>query len=274
MKNIYNILLIFLLIQCGEKQNSNEKNASIIQPEFVSELKEQTQNIEQEENLKKYNPLISNFPNLDPSHISRRLEEQKEFEEISNLNIPFDSLSEKGKEMMSNELYYMAGPFNTAEIGCSWYCGAPTPKISATSILDSNKLTNYEPNNLHDFDLQTAWVENKKGYGIGEIISLEFDMDTGLKITEIIIFNGYSKNLKSWNDNSRVKAFKLKINNEIIGRLNLVDTYEEQIFKIGTHSPNSNNKLKIDLEILEVFKGEKYEDVAISEINFDGIGDH
>lgn len=65
--------------------------------------------------------------------------------------------------------------------------------------------------------------------------------------------------------------------------LNLADSRQEQFFKfepLGYGDREDWNKLQnkpwwaIKFEILEVYKGEKYDDTAITEIYFDGIDVH
>jgi hypothetical protein len=183
-------------------------------------------------------------------------------------------LTDEQRILFENELLYETGPYFTGELGCSWYCAAGPSKITSTSQLNSSKTNNYKPENIHDFDLRTAWVEGKSNYGVGEEIIIEFKLFPNLKVTHIDIFNGYSKNEKTWKENSRVKVFSLFVNNALLGHLNLEDTYKKQRFDIGSLGGDKDGKLILTLQIIEIYKGEKYMDTAISEINFDGTGDH
>lgn len=166
--------------------------------------------------------------------------------------------------------------------GCSWYCGGGPREVSASSRLDSSTNINYEPENAHDLNYKTAWVEGIEGYGIGEYLEYTFDARSP-RITNIIVCNGYVKSAKAWKENSRVKKLKLHFNNTPIAILNLEDSRSSQSFSIDTiGSPDrsqafgSENKpdWKLKFEILEVYKGDKYDDVVISEIYFDGIDVH
>ena len=95
---------------------------------------------------------------------------------------------------------------------CSWYCGGGQDTNSASSSLMSAHGINYSPNNIHDLDFQTAWIEGVPGYGIGESITYHFPPQNP-RITEIIVVNGYVKSEQAWNDNSRVKKLKMYIGN-------------------------------------------------------------
>lgn len=155
--------------------------------------------------------------------------------------------------------------------GCSWYCGGGPYKITASSVLNQSK--KYEADNIHDFNILTPWVPETKS-GIGATINFYFKAKSP-RITDIIIYNGYIKTQKLWEQNARVKKLKLKINNKPVAILDLVDTTAPQFFKINPTSSNIEGQdLILTFEILEVYKGSVYEDVVISEINFDGIDVH
>ncbi len=175
------------------------------------------------------------------------------------------------------ERYYDENIYETQDAGCSWYCAGGPYKITASSYLkSSSNTTNYKPDNIHDFSYETVWSEGVKGYGIGEYLEYYFKSHPTLQVTEIRIANGYVKNDNLWFANSRVKKIKLYYNNVPYAILELNDTKALQIFKlrkpIGITEGTQDWKLKF--EILEVYKGDKHDDVVISEIFFDGIGDH
>ena len=227
--------------------------------------------------VKNFEPnTILNFPNLNPDSIALIQKRVKEFHELINKDFEYDELTSYQKKLFQDELLLSEGPFYTGPYGCSWYCAAWPENISSTTELDSNQVANYQAANLHDFDLQTAWVEGKQGYGIDEEIDFEFQFgnNSPLELTKLVIYNGYSKNLSTWNANSRVKSLQLKINDQIIGNLNLMDTHYGQVFEIGNFKGDENGKLLVNLKISKIYRGDKYSDTAISEINFDGIGDH
>lgn len=153
--------------------------------------------------------------------------------------------------------------------GCSWYCGGGPYKITAT-----DSLKKYGPDNIHDFNLLTAWVpETDKGV-IGSKINFFFE-PKGPRVTNIIIYNGYHKNHKLWKKNARAKKLKLYINNKPVAILKLSDVMGGQSFKIKpVKSDIAGKDLVITLEVMEVYKGTTYDDLAISEINFDGLDVH
>ena len=103
------------------------------------------------------------------------------------------------------------------------------------------------------------------------------------RINEIIVVNGYVKNKTAWENNSRVKKLKVYIDDKPYAILNLKDIIGSQSYKvepIGNSDRKDWNVLKtkpdwtLKFEILDVYKGLKYDDVVISEIYFDGLDVH
>ncbi len=173
------------------------------------------------------------------------------------------------------------GYYDVLGPGCSWYCGGGEDTQTALSELKSQGQSNYAAGNAHDLSYKTAWVEGEPGYGIGESLTYHFPPQTP-RITKIIVVNGYVKSPKAWSENSRVKKLKLYINDKPFAMLNLQDTRAEQIFSfdpIGNANREdkalrSMPKWTMKFEIMDVYKGEKYDDTAITEIYFDGIDVH
>ncbi|RKF04001.1 hypothetical protein C8N26_1633 [Tenacibaculum lutimaris] len=164
--------------------------------------------------------------------------------------------------------------------GCSWYCGGSVKSIKASSELKENKGINYSPKNAHDFDKNTAWVEGKSDYGIGEFIEYTFDFSEikeyngSLGINRILLANGYKKNKLTWQNNSRVKQLKVYLNDKPYAILNLLDTFEIQTINIGEIKFPTNKVTKLKFEITQVYKGIKFKDTAISLLMFEGVGVH
>ena len=200
---------------------------------------------------------------------------QKALEQYAKINsdeISYGTLSEKDR-IMIDSLEKLAGPL-TQGPGCSWYCGGGPYKVTASTYLkDQGKIT-FIPDNIHDFNLFSAWVSDYSNRAIEKKINFYFE-PFAPRVNEIIIWNGYIKNSELWMANSRVAKFKLLINGKPTAILELKDVNNSQSFKIEpVQSTDSTKDLILTLEILEIYKGSKYEDVAVSEINFDGLDVH
>ena len=231
--------LLFLALLCGGTAQSQIKNfypKKVVKPDLSAKREKEINR--QNELLQKKIPTAS---------------EQKE------LNM----LLEKYGEVVENAWDIIDG-------GCSWYCGGGNYKIKASSSLGDS----YKAEFANDLSYKTAWVEGKKDEGTGEYLEYYFKNDSP-RITEIIISNGYMKSEETWKNNNRVKKLKLYVNGVPLGVLNLKDSRTDQYFEVGTLGHNKNGTdLILKFEILEVYKGSKYNDTAITEIYFDGIDVH
>lgn len=143
-------------------------------------------------------------------------------------------------------------------------CAIEFSVTKASSELSPQGKKNYAAQNLSDEDPTTAWVpDNKKG-GIDEYFEIS---SNGLNR----IYNGYQANPKLWDENSRVKKFKVYKDNKPLCYLVLKDEMGRQYFELPDHTGYSDEPQNIyRFEIVEVYKGEKYKDVAISEIEWSG----
>lgn len=182
-------------------------------------------------------------------------------------------LTERQIEIWENEEEYSKEDhLDVSTWGCSWYCGGGPDSIFASSTLSPNKNLDYKADNVHEGSLRTAWVEGVSGYGIGESITFRFAKQSP-PVTTVEIYNGYMKSDKVWQENSRIKQFKVYVNNKPYALLNLKDIKSKQFFAIDTLQ-GIDSDLYLKFEITDVYKGDKYDDVAISEIEFDGTGVH
>ncbi len=188
----------------------------------------------------------------------------------------YDDLTQEEKNALSKVDETTVSYWDIIGGGCSWYCGGGPKEITASSFLKSQGENNYEPQNAHDLNFKNVWVEGVDGYGIGEYLLYTFSASSP-RITEINVVNGYVKSQIAWENNSRVKKLKMYIDEKPFVILNLQDIRGIQSFKfepIGRDVPKDQIDWTMKFEIIEVYKGKKYDDVVISEIFFDGIDVH
>lgn len=193
------------------------------------------------------------------------------YAKVSSGDLDYEKLNAKHKALIDS-LEAGSGPMT--DMGCSWYCGGQMYKVTSDTYLKAQGNIDYKPANVHDFDLLTAWVPDTAKGPIGKAISFHFK-PLSPRVNEIIIYNGYVKNYDLFKANSRVKKFKLSINGVVQAMLDVADTTGRQSFTIDPIRSNNKQKdLVLTLEIVEIYKGEKYKDVAVSEINFSGLDVH
>lgn len=138
-------------------------------------------------------------------------------------------------------------------------CAQGVVPAHCSSDLKSKGHYTYTIKNLSDDNPMTAWVEGKLGYGIGEWFEVK-------AITVNTIYNGYQSSIKNWKENSRVKRFKVYYNGEPLCFLDLTDEMGAQHFELP-HRVNWEHKSNFKFEIVEVYKGEKWDDVCISHVD-------
>ncbi|TAD92078.1 MAG: hypothetical protein EAY75_03350 [Bacteroidetes bacterium] len=203
------------------------------------------------------------------------------YQRVSNQD-DYENLSDANKKRYNDWVSSTSSYWDVFAGGCTWYCGGGLDTISASSALQAYRGINYLPKNIHDRNYKTAWIEGAPGYGIGEYITYHFPPHNP-RITEIKIVNGYVKSPLAWRNNSRVKKLKMYVDGKPFAILNLADSRQEQYFKfepIGYGDREDLEQLRanpwwsIRFEILAVYKGNKYDDTAITEIYFDGIDVH
>ena len=138
-------------------------------------------------------------------------------------------------------------------------CGESVSAIRASSTLAPSGNTKYNVTNLTDDDPMTAWVEGVKGYGIGEWFEVKAQQINGM-------YNGYQSSPQNWLNNSRVKKFKVYKNNKPLCFLILTDEMDRQYFELPDNNFLNDTTFIFKFEIVEVYKGLKWDDVCISHI--------
>ena len=142
--------------------------------------------------------------------------------------------------------------------------------ISATSEYRERNII-YSANNLLNYKNLQSWVEAAKGSGIGEKLFLEYNTKTGgvdpsvipkWKIDGIAISNGFVdyKRPFLYEYNNRIK--KIRIHFNAFG--DFLDINLEDIPQIQFFDFSGRKSEKIQIEILEVYNGSRYDDTCIN----------
>ena len=135
--------------------------------------------------------------------------------------------------------------------------------IYASSTLESQYGNDYEPLNVVDDDVATAWVEGAAGSGEGQWI--EFDALEQQNISGMRIVNGYCKDKDTYVKNSRVKELKVIFGDGSVENIVLDDEYGlYQDFEFGRTVKTAS----VELRIVSVYNGTEYDDTCISEVEF------
>lgn len=171
--------------------------------------------------------------------------------------------------------------------GCSSWCGTMyfEQEATATSELASAN-GRYSAENVLEQSRMSAWAEGVDGHGIGESITYrqahagslnhkwealgpeyrEPVVDGFMRYTEICIVNGYAKDVKTWEENGRIKTLLMYVEDNLYARLELEDTILPQYFALPEDDIKVLNGgvLEVRFEIAEVYPGTVYEDTCLT----------
>ena len=132
----------------------------------------------------------------------------------------------------------------------------------ASSVYSGDNLGDHTPEKLYDGKLNTNWTEDASGKGIGEYVILYFDDVYAVRKMHIYIGSHYSKNV--YEQNCRPRTIQVTFSDGSTERIQLKDTYDEQIVVFDQYHYTDSVKLTIE----EVYTGTKYQDTVIAELDF------
>lgn len=140
------------------------------------------------------------------------------------------------------------------------FFGLARGRVCSSSILVAQSGNSYVNANLFDELSNTAWVEGKRGDGIGEYLTIEFNHPQSVSSIELI--NGYIKNNSVFKKNNRVRHLKITASNGKNLNVALKDIQNWQSISL-----DGFDKVEwIQLQIESVFHGTKYQDTALTEL--------
>ncbi len=159
---------------------------------------------------------------------------------------------------------------------CSWYCGAPTITVSASSFLSERSGLKHPASQAHDRKMGKVWSEGVKGTGIGESLTFTFKTTmkdtTDLGVTSCAIGIGHQGSEKLFRENARPKVLELSMDGKPRMLLQLKDAMGLQEFDVPKLALERPSEHTIGLKVVDVFPGTKFEDTCIAEVYFQGTG--
>ena len=158
------------------------------------------------------------------------------------------------------------------------------PAIRADTELTEGK-TLYAASNMSDYNCDTAWVEGKSDFGKGQRIKISVKG----WITQVLLVNGFRKTEKTFYENNRIKRIALYVDGKKLGEMEFPDRKycrvdmtnildEGELLNLGNFFTDENlgktlqsgrtfaPESDIEIEILDVYRGTKYNDTCVSDI--------
>ena len=132
--------------------------------------------------------------------------------------------------------------------------------------LENQAGNNYNPKNMVDGDIKTAWA---LPYHSGEVI-LQFNLKKqATSVSRLLIYNGYGKNKKKYLQNSRAKKIGIYTNGitkqNLVREWELADQMDWQSVILNVGDVNS-----VFIRIHSVYPGTTWPDLCVSEVKLVG----
>lgn len=118
----------------------------------------------------------------------------------------------------------------------------------------------YSPGQVIDQDFSTSWVEAVSGDGIDEWIKMQFSAPAQINILGIV--PGFARDNDIYLENNRIKSFELEFSDGTTINEELIDRYGMHFVAFPMIDTDY-----IKLTIKSVYKGSKYEDSPMAELD-------
>src|SRR6266571_1803511 len=149
--------------------------------------------------------------------------------------------------------------------------------VKTSSVL-KQKNRDYSPVNMASLDPSKVWCKGNPGNGVGEWIELSLKAKPGATVVRTIdlkVLPGYAATDQLYQANARparivVEAFdrttKQPVTGQSVYTFNLADAPFLQVFSVDVGRSVDPSQINLRIKIDDVFKGDKYEDMCITEI--------
>lgn len=120
----------------------------------------------------------------------------------------------------------------------------------------------YSAGKVADKDFSTAWIEASQGIGTDQEIKINFNAEK--EISHFGIVPGYGRDEVIYKENNRLKKIEVIFSDGTTIERSLEDKYAMHFIEFDSKKTDS-----VAIRIKEVYRGSKYNDTAIAEIDFD-----
>ena len=138
-------------------------------------------------------------------------------------------------------------------------------KLTPTGVTGDSEMPSethdYGPERAADGDIASSWQEGESGLGEGK--GLKFQLDGAHNIKCLIFYLGNWRSDELWGYNARPHELTIQIGDE---KKDVAFTDEKKKFCVVLENPVSTDSVSITLK--SVYKGSRWEDTCISEIEF------
>jgi len=147
------------------------------------------------------------------------------------------------------------------------------PEIKATTTAAPAGAGTFDAKNMTDGNMKTCWMSS--GDGKNEDVELIIDLEevegvNAAVVSDIYFFSGWRKDYQTWKDYSRIKKIIMTVNDLPYGEIKFEDTYKLQSIDLEKFKVDRTRRSRIRFRIVDTYKGGKYNQLAISDIQLIG----
>jgi len=146
-------------------------------------------------------------------------------------------------------------------------------EVKATTKAEPFGGMTYDAANIIDGNMKTCWLSATEGKN--EDIEITVDLEevegiTQAAVSDIYFFSGNRKDYQTWKDYSRIKKISMTVNDLPYGEIKFEDTYKQQSIDLDKFKIDRSRRCRIRFRIVDVYKGNKYNQLAVSDIQLLG----
>lgn len=131
---------------------------------------------------------------------------------------------------------------------------------TASSTYPTEEGVSYDARRATDGKASTAWVEGSSGSGLGDWIELDLGGDH--TVHSIRVWAGMWYSTSFWSGSARPRELEVKLSDGSTHDFTLADSMEPQEFVLPSPTATSTVRLRIK----QVYRGDTWNDAAISEV--------
>ena len=147
------------------------------------------------------------------------------------------------------------------------------PEVKATTTAPAANGLTFDAKNLLDGNMKTCWMSTGDGKNEDVEIIIDLEEVEGVStafLTYMYFFNGWRKDYHTWKDYSRIKKATMTVNDLPYGEITFEDTYKQQSIDFDKFKIDRSRRCRIRLRITDTYKGAKFNQVALSDVQFVG----
>ena len=138
--------------------------------------------------------------------------------------------------------------------------------VNAVEVVATSAVPGHEASFANDLGSNTYWAEGVEGEGIGQTISFSFESKVDL--AKVTLRSGAADSPDNFLKQPRPKRLHLAFDNGGSADIVLKDDLKPQVFNLK----DAKGVSRVDIAIVEVYKGQVGSDTAIAEVEFRKLG--